>query len=428
MNTHKGEETMGFWSMHRNIKIRIITSFLTRTVSTMIFPFMAIYFSVKLGSVLAGVLLLINVMAALIIGLYGGYIGDRLGRKKVMIIGQVIQVVSIACMGIANSDYVDSPWLTFVFMLTNSLGSGLMNPATEAMLIDVSTPENRKVMYSINYWAINLSIAIGAIFGGLLFEHYHLQLFILLTAVALLTLYLISVYMEEVYVTQKTIKKKHVLKEMVESYKVVMTDRAFLIFCLASICTLSLEFQLNNYLGVRLQEEFETIQFAFGNDIRFDLTGIRMLSWISAENTILIVLFSALVIKMMKRFNDLKILYVGLFIYTIGFTIIGSSNSLWILLIAGLFQTIGEMMYVPVRQSIMADMVPDDARSSYMAINGMVFQVAKMNGALGIMLGSFIASWGMSIVYFLVGISSILLFMKAINRTKYSEENIHHIG
>ena len=41
-----------------------------------------------------------------------------------------------------------------------------MNPATEAMLIDVSTPENRKVMYSINYWAINLSIAIGAIFGG----------------------------------------------------------------------------------------------------------------------------------------------------------------------------------------------------------------------------------------------------------------------
>ncbi len=39
---------MGFWSMHRNIKIRIITSFLKRTVSTMIFPFMAIYFVVVL--------------------------------------------------------------------------------------------------------------------------------------------------------------------------------------------------------------------------------------------------------------------------------------------------------------------------------------------------------------------------------------------
>ena len=60
-----------------------------------------------------------------------------------MIIGQSIQVISIACMGIANSDYVDSPWLTFVFMLVNSLGSGLMNPATEAMLIDEYTGKSK---------------------------------------------------------------------------------------------------------------------------------------------------------------------------------------------------------------------------------------------------------------------------------------------
>lgn len=105
-----------------------------------------------------------------------------------------------------------------------------------------------------------------------------------------------------------------------------------------------------------------------------------MLSWISAENTILVVLCSALLIKMLKRFNDLKILYVGLFIYTIGFTILGTSNSLWILLIAGLFQTVGEMMYVPVRQSIMADMVPNEARGSYMAINGMVFKWQNERG------------------------------------------------
>ncbi|PGT35443.1 MFS transporter [Bacillus anthracis] len=420
---------MGFWSMHRNIKIRIITSFLTRTVSTMIFPFMAIYFSIKLGSAIAGALLLINVIASLVIGLYGGYVGDRLGRKKVMIIGQSIQVISIACMGVANSDYVDSPWLTFIFMLVNSLGSGLMNPATEAMLIDVSTPENRKVMYSINYWAINLSIAIGAIFGGLLFENYRLQLFIGLTVIAVITLYVMAVYMEEVYVARKTVEKKNVLKDMADSYKVVMKDRAFLIFCAASICTLSLEFQVNNYLGVRLQQEFETMHFFFGNGVTFDLTGIRMMSWISAENTILVVLCSALLIKMMKRFNDLKILYVGLFIYTIGFTILGTSNSLWILLIAGLFQTVGEMMYVPVRQSIMADMVPNEARGSYMAINGMVFQVAKMNGALGVMIGSFLASWGMSVLYFIVGMSSILLFMKAIGKEKYEDEReVSQIG
>ncbi|SFJ78091.1 MULTISPECIES: MFS transporter [unclassified Bacillus (in: firmicutes)] len=419
---------MGFWSMHRNIKIRIITSFLTRTVGTMIFPFMAIYFSIKLGAVLAGFLLLLNVIASLIVGLYGGYIADTLGRKKVMIIGQVIQVISIACMGVVNSDYIDSAWLTFVFLLINSIGSGVMNPATEAMLIDVSTPENRKMMYSINYWAINLSIAIGAIFGGLLFEHYRFQLFILLTGIALLTLYLITVYMEEVYVVQKKVEKQNVLKDMMNNYRVVMKDRAFIVLCLGSICALSLEFQINNYIGVRLQKEFETITFSLWNGNSFDLTGIRMLSWISTENTVLVVLFSALIVKIMNHFEDRKVLYTGLFIYTIGFTIFGASNSLWILLLAGLFQTIGEMMYVPVSQSIRADMARDDARSSYMAINGMVFQIAKMVGTLGIMIGSVIASWGMSILYCFIGISSIFLFKKAVDMYHRQGEKVEKIG
>jgi DHA1 family multidrug resistance protein B-like MFS transporter len=43
------------------------------------------------------------------------------------------------------------------------------------------------------------------------------------------------------------------------------------------------------------------------------------------------------------------------------------------------------------------------------------------------MLGSFLASWGMSALYFIVGMSSILLFMKAIGKEKY-ERGISHIG
>lgn len=53
----------------------------------MIFLFMVIYFLIKLGSVVVGVLLFINVIVLLVIGLYGGYVGDLFGCKKVMIIG-----------------------------------------------------------------------------------------------------------------------------------------------------------------------------------------------------------------------------------------------------------------------------------------------------------------------------------------------------
>ena len=55
-------------------------------------------------------------------------------------------------------------------------------------------------------------------------------MFIVLTLVAIITLYVMTVYMEEVYVVRKTVEKKNVLKGMADSYKVVMKDKAFLIF------------------------------------------------------------------------------------------------------------------------------------------------------------------------------------------------------
>ncbi|KEK23127.1 MDR family MFS transporter [Bacillus gaemokensis] len=418
---------MSFWSMHQNIKIRIITSFFTRTVYTMIFPFMAIYFSTTLGSSLAGTLLLINVCASIIVGLYGGYIADQLGRKKIMLVGQAMQFTGVVSMGICISPYVNSPWLTFCFMLVHSLGTGLMSPAIEAMLIDVSTPENRKMMYAINYWCINLSMAIGALLGGLLYEQYRTQLFITLSIVSALTFIMLALCIEEVYVAEKKVQQKNILKNIASSYKVVIKDRAYICFCLAFLCTLGLEFQVTNYIGIRLEQEFQTLQFTLWNGTTFDLTGIRMLSWISAENTLLIVLFSVLAVKIVKGFKEENVLFVGVFIFTLGFAIVGSSNNVWILLLAVFLYTIGEMMYAPVRQSILAAHVPENARSSYMAIGGLIFHGAGIMGALGVLLGSIIPSFGMSIVYFVIGVVGMLLFMKGVQLYKQKDANTENM-
>lgn len=71
-----------FKDLHRNIKIRIYTSFLSRVVGSMVFPFMAIYFAKELNVVYAGILLLIQVIVQFIAGLYGGYLADSMGRKN----------------------------------------------------------------------------------------------------------------------------------------------------------------------------------------------------------------------------------------------------------------------------------------------------------------------------------------------------------
>jgi DHA1 family multidrug resistance protein B-like MFS transporter len=411
----KGGEKMGFLAMHRNIQIRIVTSFLTRIVGSMIFPFMAIYFAQKLGGMLAGILLFINGLVSLITGLYGGYIADRIGRKKVLLFGQGILVISFAIMALANSQWFDSAWVTFFMMTLNSFGNGLTNPAAEAMLIDVSTPENRKIMYSINYWTINLSIAIGSMMGGLLFKSYRFELFVALTAVSIFTFILMAFFMIEVFQAKQVVEKRNVLKDIVYNYKKIMHDRVFVLFSLATICVMSIEFQLSNYIGIRLEEEFQPITVFLLGFASIHVDGLRMLSFISTENTILVVCLTVFITRWMKRFPDANVLYIGLAIYTIGYTFLGFSSHIAILLMACFVFTIGELTYVPVRQSILADIINEDARSSYMAINGLVFQIAKINGSLGVIVGSLIGSYGMSLLFFVLGMLSIFLFRSSLS-------------
>lgn len=409
---------MRFKDLHPNIQIRVVTSFLTRFVSTMIFPFMAIYFSNKLGQAISGVLLIFNIFTSIIVSFYGGYLADVLGRKKLMVISQIIQVFAFLIMALANSVWFDSPWLTFWMMFIHSISIGLLNPAAEAMLIDVSTKENRKYMYSINYWAVNLSIGLGSLLGGFLFEEYLFELFIALTITATITLILVKFFMVESYISKKEFKVKpnFVIKDMIGSYKIVLKDKNFIIFSLAGLLVISLEFQTNNYIAVRLEQEFISKTISIFDLISFELDGIKMLSWIRVENTFLIVLATATMVRLLKNIKDTTVLYLGIGLYTIGFVFQGFSNDMIILFIAVLIATVGEMMYIPVKQSYLADIVNDEYRSSYMAINNLVFQGGKMVGALGLIIGAIFPSWFMAILYLFMGFTGLFLFYTVISR------------
>jgi hypothetical protein len=75
-------------------------------------------------------------------------------------------------------------------------------------------------------------------------------------------------------------------------------------------------------------------------------------------------------------------------------------------------------MSTEVRQSKMADIIEDEARGAYMAINGLVFQAAKIIGALGIIIGNLIGGFEMALGYLVLGIASILLFKQVLEQKK----------
>ncbi|MBC1947991.1 MFS transporter [Listeria welshimeri] len=398
-----------FRELHPNIRARILIQFLSKIIGSMIFPFIAIYFSMEISSSIAGILLMINVIIQFLAGMYGGHLADIIGRKKLMVTGEFLKVIAFLGMVLCNSPFFHSPWITFVMLLIIGVAQGLINPAGEAMLIDVSSPENRSFMYSVSYWANNLSMMIGIMVGGWFFVDYLfsllLALFIMSCVTAWLTLSLISETLQQNTLTHK---ESFGLISMFKNYGQVLHDYRFLLYTIGGIAVMSIEFQRSNYISVRLAEDFQPLLVSLGPFGHISLNGVQILSILTAVNTLFIVLFTVPIAKWVTKRAQQPIMYVGFALFSIGFAICAFATNLTILLLATAILSIGELLYVPTRQTILAAIVDDNKRGAYMAFNGIIFQIGKMIGSISLVFAPIIGKFGMSAFTILLGMLSIV--------------------
>ncbi|WP_270996808.1 MDR family MFS transporter [Listeria seeligeri] len=397
-----------FRELHPNIRARILIQFLSKIIGSMIFPFLAIYFTMEINSSVAGVLLLINVFVQFVAGIYGGHLADVIGRRKLMITGEVLKVFAFLGMVLCNSPFFHSPWITFAMLLIIGVAQGLVNPAGEAMLIDVSTPENRAFMYSISYWANNLSMLIGIMVGGWFFVDYLFPLLVALLIMSFVTAWLTIILISET-LERKLVPEKgsYGLLEMFKSYGQVLHDYRFLLYTIGGIAVMSIEYQRGNYISVRLAEDFQHFLVNFGPLGEVNLNGVQIVSVLTAVNTLFIVLFTVPIARWVTKRAQQPIMYVGFSLFAIGFAVCAFANSLIVLLIATAVLSIGELLYVPTRQTILATIVDDNKRGAYMAFNGIIFQIGKMIGSVSLVFAPFIGKYGMGIFTIALGIVTI---------------------
>ncbi|MBM7571894.1 MDR family MFS transporter [Aquibacillus albus] len=405
---------MRFRDFHPNIKWRIMVGFFSEMIGSMIFPFMAIYFAVHFGAKITGILLIVNIVVGAIVGMYGGYLSDSMGRKKLMVTAEVIRALSLIVMTLANSPWLESPALTFLMFLAVSICWGIEGPATDAMLIDVSRPEERKLMYAIMYWSGNLSLALGGAVGAFLFKEYLFYLFIGMTVVSSVVAFVLIFFIEESFFPNQTKKQTNggrfqVFTDIIQSYKTVAKDKVFILFVIAGLFIQSLEFQLTNYIAVRLHE-----QMPGQNLFQWSIDGLQMTGILRTENTVLVVLFAALITKLIHKYKDKRIFLTSIVLFTIGYTAISYFDNIWILFVAMVIATLGELMRVPVQQGYMAAIPPDDKRSSYMAVNAFTFQGSMILASLSVTLGAYLSKELMSIFLLITGLIGFLMINKII--------------
>ncbi|WP_337990072.1 hypothetical protein [Lysinibacillus sp. JNUCC 51] len=72
--------------------------------------------------------------------------------------------------------------------------------------------------------------------------------------------------------------------------------------------------------------------------------------------------------------------------------------------------TIGELMYIPIKQAMIGELAPSNARSTYMAFNSLTMYGAMIISSLLIIIGEWIRPIYMSGLLLILGLTGTFLY------------------
>ncbi len=391
--------------MNPVLRVRVAVNFFNRLLDSMITSFMAIYLAFTFGIAAAGVLIIVVVLLGAAGMLIGGHVSDKRGRRRTLLLAELAVFATYTLMAVAHSQLWASTIMVYVGYLLNKLAASVALPANDAMIVDVTTPETRKATYTIIYWATNLALAIGSLLGAWLYNgHFTLMLAIASTSAAGIVITTFFFIPETRPETAETAPAASRLREFTSGYRLVVRDGRFIRLMVAATLILAIELQIITYVAVRMAKHMPPQNLISLGALTVHVDGIRMLGILRAENTILVVALMLFSHVLFRRLSERFVLYYGTALFVGGYMVLAVSDTGWVLLVAGLVFTFGELMSVPVRQTMLASMVPDGARPRYMAVYNLNLRAAQGIAALFITLGSVVPPWAISVLYGVLGL------------------------
>ncbi len=398
-----------FFSLNRNIRLRLMITFISLIAGSSVNASMAIYYAKYLGAGITGILLIISSVASFATGIYAGHRTDQEGRRPVMLIGRVLTSLGAILAAFANSPMLFNPWLTFVGFLVMEFGFGFFNTGAEAMIVDASDVSNRKIVYSINYWIINLAIAIGSALSGWLFQDYLFELLVGLAVAQIITLLIVEFMITETFDPSKRALKEEM--NIFQAYRQVSKDKIFMLYAFAGIFVAMFYIQFNYGLPVHLGENFHIMTL-----FHITIYGQRMLTLMTIVNTVLIVLFMNLIRKLVANWSNRKGYAIGAALTGLGFVMAFMVNSFALEMVAIIIETIGEMIFITFGQALMANMMNPEQAGAYTGVWTFAGAMSSILSGLMVSGSQYYGSFGMALIMVFVTLLAIVPGVRAIQR------------
>lgn len=379
-----------FNSMNVTLKVSLISSFFQSIITTAFLPFIALYLSDMVNARFSGIFLSVLVIITLPISLVSGHIVDHFSKRHLVLTYQLGMAVALFCMAMAllqPAEYLVYFCIAYVFF---TILNSLEHPAMDAIVMDAVTPDVEKFIFKFGYWLNNTATAIGMLLGAAFYQsNKALMLFI-----AALTFFLVFIALLK-WIPQTThikMASSYNIKDIFSNYGKVIKDKTYILLMFAFSLLLSAELSMSSYVALRLERTFESFSL-----FTFHIDGVKMFSNLMVTNTISVVLFSYVILQGNKYFKEKHFLIIGFALYLIGYVSLTYLNSFSLLLIAMLLATSGEIIYSPIYQEKQYKLIPEDMRGSYSAFGSLGFHFSELISRFGILLGTFLSVFGMSI-------------------------------
>ncbi|SEG85320.1 Predicted arabinose efflux permease, MFS family [Nonomuraea solani] len=347
---------------------------LVNRLGTMVMPFTGVYLTQSRGLSLTAAGLVMGVFGAgsLLSQIVAGTLTDRIGRRATLSGGMLATAAAMLALG-----YSSTLPAILASMFVLGLVIDVYRPASNALVADLVSPEERPRAYGLLFWGINLGYAVGMTAGGWLAG---------LGFVWLFWIDAVSSVIFAVLVWRAVPETRPEGRSPGGGFGIVLRDRLMLGFTLVSLGNALVYTQTMTMLPVAMTEVVKLTPGQFG---------LAM-----ALNGVLIVIVQPLVSAWLGRRDAARTFALGLIVMGAGFALTAFVTSTLGLAVTIVIWTAGEIVTAGIPGAVVAALAPAALRGRYAGLFGFSWSLAAV---LAPLMGGVLLDVGPRTLWFTVG-------------------------
>lgn len=340
----------------------LISIFIARFGTFLVLPYLTLflledfhYTGVQIGTIISTLAL-----SRLVVSFFVGPYIDKYSKDKVIFIG---------LLGYFGS-YVYFPFIDqyagfLLFAAVLGFSQAVVEPTYRVLLSLYTEPENRKFIFNIRYFLINISAAIAPL-TSVFFQKFGTDLlFFTVGFIFLINIFTFTLLFKKYPIKQEPIKAGKV--SIFHSFHVFKKDYGFAIFIVALI-----------FISFGYSQFDSTLSQFLGITFDYELA-LKYFAWLITTNAITVLVIQYFVYKLGEMISTTSCLIIGSLCLSLGLFLFGQSEHILFLIFSMVIFTAGEVLVFTMVDVHIDEICEDHEKGTYFALSG-VSSIGKIAG------------------------------------------------